>query len=344
MAEHPPSPPPPEHSPPPQPHTPVQQSEPAAKASPQQIEHLRLKATALLLFTIALVLGAAFYLMQARGFFEPKQKLVLVAENAEGVAPGMDLTFAGFPIGRVTRVSLGDQANVHIEVQVNEKDAKWLRTSSVFTLVKPLFGESQLRAYTGVLSDPLLPDGAERPVLSGDAQAEIQRVVGAARDLLENLDDMTGQSSELNRTVENLQSFTRKLQGERGALHAVFGNERDAQKLVAAIERATAVMARVEVLAAKADSQVFGSDGLVNESRATVRQLHALLGDARESLKRVDAVLVEAQGVGANLKAGTADLGAMRADVEANLRKIEDLINDLNRKWPFAKEREVTLP
>ncbi len=27
-----------------------------------------------------------------------------------------------------------------------------------------------------------------------------------------------------------------------------------------------------------------------------------------------------------------------------SLRKIEDLINDLNRKFPFAKEREVQLP
>ena len=90
--------------------------------------------------------------------------------------------------------------------------------------------------------------------------------------------------------------------------------------------------------------QVFGQEGLVNESRATVRQLHALLADARNSMKRVDAVLTEAQGVGANLKAGTADLGALRQDVDANLRKIEDMINDLNRKWPFAKEREVNLP
>ena len=35
---------------------------------------------------------------------------------------------------------------------------------------------------------------------------------------------------------------------------------------------------------------------------------------------------------------------AMRADVETNLRKIEDLINDLQRKWPFAKERKIELP
>jgi phospholipid/cholesterol/gamma-HCH transport system substrate-binding protein len=58
----------------------------------------------------------------------------------------------------------------------------------------------------------------------------------------------------------------------------------------------------------------------------------------------VDSVLQEAQGTMANVKGATADLGSLRADVEQNLRKIEDLINDLNRKWPFAKERKIELP
>jgi phospholipid/cholesterol/gamma-HCH transport system substrate-binding protein len=336
--------PPPEQTPPPQPETPVQNSEPAAQASPKQVANLELKATALLLFTLALVVGAILYVMHARGFFEAQQTLYLIADDAEGVSPGMDMTFSGFPIGRVREVGLGDDGRVRITVDVVERDAKWLRTSSVFTLVKGLVGGPQLRAYSGVLTDPALPDKAERPVLRGDANAEIQRVIGAARDLLDNLNEMTAANSELGRTIANLQNFSKKLQGNRGALHAVFGNEEDARKLVLAIERANAIMAKVDQIAAKADQQVFGQEGLVNESRATVRQLHALLGDARTSLKRVDAVLVEAQGVGANLKAGTADLGALRADVEANLRKVEDMINDLNRKWPFAKDREVQLP
>jgi len=93
-----------------------------------------------------------------------------------------------------------------------------------------------------------------------------------------------------------------------------------------------------------ADTQVFGKDGLASAARASVLQLQALLGDARNSMKKVDAVLTEAQGIGASLKTGTADLGLLRTDVDTNLRKIEDLINDLNRKFPFAKDRKVELP
>ena len=73
-------------------------------------------------------------------------------------------------------------------------------------------------------------------------------------------------------------------------------------------------------------------------------QLNGLLADARQSLKKVDAVLEQAQAVGANVREGTADLGTLRAEVESNLRQIEGLVNELQRKWPFARDAEVKLP
>ena len=68
------------------------------------------------------------------------------------------------------------------------------------------------------------------------------------------------------------------------------------------------------------------------------------LGGARNSLKKVDAVLVEAQAIGANTREATTDLGALRADVESNLRKVESLVNEIQRKWPFARDTEIRLP
>ena len=356
MAEHPPGGDPPHHTAPPQPETPVQKSEPSAKR--RNVRHLEYKAIFLLAFTAALIAASALYLVRARGYFEAKQNLVLIADNAEGVVAGMDLTFSGFPIGAVQKVELGDQGNVRISIDVRQKDAKWLRTSSVFTLVKGLLGAPQLRAYSGVLTDPVLPDGAERPVLRGDFNEEVGRVIGAAKDVLDNLNEITATNSELNRSMANLRTFTQKLQSSQGALHAVFGNEQDARKLVQMLERANAALARVESLVGNADRmvvnadrQVFGPNGLATDARAltgdarvAMRQLQVLLQDARGSLQRVDGVLKEAQGIGANVREATSELGSLRGDVEANLRKIEDLINDLQRKFPFAKEREVQLP
>lgn len=312
--------------------------------------HLEFKAALLLVLLVALLAGTALYVLYARGAFEATQRLVLIAEDSEGVQPGMDVTFSGFPIGRVRRIELAADGNARILVDVPKKDAHWLRESSVFTLVRGLVGNVNIRAYSGVLSDPPLPDGAERKVLAGDATAEIPRLVSAARDLVQNLTALSSADSALSGTLGNVQAATERLKGRHGALGLLLGNDDDATKLLTTLERTNALLARVDALAArvdgvlaKADAQVFGADGLLPETRAAIGQLNALLGDARGSLKKADALLVEAQAVAANAKVATADLGTLRAEVEASLRKVEHLVNEINRRWPFARDTELKL-
>lgn len=330
------------------PDSPVLNPEPVAYSP---VRHLELKARLLLLFTALLVAGSAIFLLHSRGVFEPTQTLVLATDDSEGVLVGMDLTFSGFPIGRVRRVELAPDGNVRIIVDVAQKDAHWLRTTSVFTMERGVVGATNLRAFSGILTDPLLPDGAVRQLLRGDASAEIPKVIAEARQVLENINAITAQDAALRSTLANVQAVTERFSGPQGALHALFGNEADAKKLVGALDRANALLARMDQLAvrvnglaAQADSQLFGQEGLVRDARSTVRQLDGLLSDTRQSLKKVDAVLAEVQGVGANVRTATAELGPLRADVEANLRKIEGLIDEINRKWPFARDTEIKLP
>ena len=312
------------------------------------VAYLEIKAAALLLFTLALILGSGLYLLYARGAFEPTQTLVLTADDSEGVVVGMDMTFSGFPIGRVRRIELADTGNARIVVDVPRKDAHWLRESSVFTLVRGIVGGTNIRAYTGMLDDKLLADGAVRPVLRGDATAEIPQLMASARELLTNLNALSAQDGALGGSLANVQALTERLNGPGGVLGVLMGNETDAKKIVSTLERTNALLARLDGMAARADRQVFGAEGskdaLVPEVRATVAQLNGLLADTRTSLQKVDAVLVEAQAIGANAREATTDLGALRAEVESNLRKVESLVNEINRKWPFARDTEIKLP
>lgn len=315
-----------------------------AAAAPAQVAHLELKARLLLLFMVLLVFASVLYVMVARGVFEPTQKLVLVAEDSEGVVVGMDLTFSGFPIGRVQRIELAPDGKARILVDVVKKDAHWLRTSSVFTLVKGLVGGANIRAYTGLLNDPLLPDGAERTVLAGDSGAEIPRVIAAAKELIENLNNLTGSSGVVSKTLGNVKTLTERLNGPGGAMTVLTGNADQGKALALALARTNTLLARLDTLAGKTDTQVFGAQGVLPETRATVVQLNGLLTDARASLQKMDVVLKDVQAISGNAKEATADLGALRADVDANLRKVERLLNDVNRKWPFAKDTEIKLP
>jgi phospholipid/cholesterol/gamma-HCH transport system substrate-binding protein len=312
--------------------------------APRTHGSLEFRAALLVGALVLLVAASAAYLLYARGVFEPSQRLVLLSDDAEGVTVGMDLTFAGFPIGRVRGIELSDDGTTRIVIDVPRKDARWLRESSVFTLTRGLVGNTNLRAFSGVLSDPVLPAGAERRVLVGDATAEIPRLVAETRDLIRNLTQLTNADSALAATLGHVQSATAKITGPRGALGVLFGNEADAQKLVVTLDRTNALLARLDGLAARADQQVFGAEGLLPEARAAVVQLNAALLEARESLKKIDAILVDAQAIAGNARAASTDLDALRSEVDANLRKVSRMIDEVNRRWPFAKSPEIKLP
>ena len=311
---------------------------------PRTSESLEFRAALLVGLLVLLFAASAAYLLYARGVFEPSQRLVLLSDDAEGVTVGMDLTFAGFPIGRVRGIELSADGTTRILIDVPRKDARWLRESSVFTLTRGLVGNTNLRAFSGVLSDPPLPAGAERRVLVGDATAEIPRLVSETRDLIRNLTQLTSADSALAATLGNVQSATEKIKGPRGALGVLFGNDADAQKLVVTLDRTNALLARIDGLAAKADQQVFGAEGLMPEARAAIVQLNAALLEARESLKKIDAILVDAQAIAGNARAASTDLAALRAEIDANLRKVSGMIDEVNRRWPFAKPAEIKLP
>jgi len=324
------------------------------------VKNLEVKAALLLLLMLVLVLGSAVYVLYARGVFERTQRLVLLSDDSEGVVVGMDMTFAGFAVGRVARIELAEDGNVRILIDVPKKDARWLRESSIFTMERGLVGGTRIRAYSGVLSDPPLKDGAERQVLRGDTAGEIPKLMASVRELTDNLAALTKGDAALASSLANVQTLTARMNNPKGALGALVGDELDAKKLSLTIERANALLSRADQLALRlsslvgnADQQVFGQGagpggtaqgGLVNDARTTVQQLNGLLGEARGSLQKVDTLLVQAQGIAADTKEATSELGTLRGEVESSLRQVDGLINEINRKWPFKRETEIRLP
>lgn len=306
--------------------------------TPDEPAHVEVKARILLVLIGALIVTFALYVMYARGVFEPTQRLYLVTDNSEGVAPGMDLSFAGFPIGRVSHVDLGKDGKVMISVDVPKKDAKWLRSTSVFTLERSLVGETRLRAYSGVLTDPPLPPDAARTVLRGDVTEQVPRLVASARELLENMVNLTSSGSHVDNTLAHVDAVTGRMAGRYGLLGGALGGDEEAKRLLETLNRVNAIIA-------KADQRVFGKHGVMDDTQDAIRQLNGVLQDARATLQKVDAVLVEAQGVAANARTATTDLGQLRGEVEASLRKVNRLVDQLNRKWPFARgPEEIKLP
>jgi phospholipid/cholesterol/gamma-HCH transport system substrate-binding protein len=312
---------------------------------------LGVKVGILIAVTVMVIGGFIAYVLYARGVFEQTQRMYLITDNAEGIGVGSDLTFAGFPIGRVRNIRLRDDGKVRISVRVPVSEAKWLRESSVFVIEVPLVGAARLRAFTANLQDAPLPDRAERPVLRGDTTQEIPRMVASLRAVLENIDQMTDTGSSLQHSINNARTVTERMAGKQGVLGGVLGSEDNAKKVIASIDRANALLAslgglsqRIDGVVARADQRVLGAGGMVDETQKAVTEANAILGEVRVSLKRVDGLLADAQAVAGNAKTATTDLVSLRAEVEASLRKVAGLIDEINRKWPFERDTKIKLP
>lgn len=308
---------------------------------------------ALALLAAAGLLAAAFvaYVFYARGAFEHTQSLVLVADDGAGITVGMDLTFSGFPVGRVQRIELAADGKARIAVDVPRKDAKWLRAASVFTLERSLVGGARLRAFTGDLGGPPLPEGAVRPILRGDATEELPALVASMKKLLENLERLTAEDSHLDGTLAAVREVTGRMKGPQGALGGLLGGEENAKKVITALDRANALLASLDKVALRldrtlgnADEKLFAPGGIADEARRGVVQLNEALAQARASLRRADAILADAQKVSGSAVDATADLAGLRAEVDASLRRVSALLEDLNRRWPFSRQTEITLP
>lgn len=324
------------------------EAQPPQAATDRRIQR---RATLLLALTVAVAVAFAAYVLYSRGTFESTQTLVLMASDSEGVSVGADLSFSGFPVGRVRRIELAQNGQARIEIDVPRADARWLRASSVFTLERGLVGGARLRAFTGNLEDDPLPDGAVRPVLRGDTTDELPGLVANLNKVLENVERMTAETSALNASLAGIGALVERLSGRHGALTVLLGSEAEAARVLETIDRANRLLAsteglvaRVDTLARKADARVFERDGLVDEAQRAAGELGALLAQARETLKKADATLAEAQGIAANTRAATEDLAGLRAEVQESLRKAAGLIEEVDRKWPFRRDAEMRLP
>lgn len=322
------------------------------------IKNLEFKVGALLVATVFLIAGFLFYALYARGTFHKTQNLTLIAPEAEGVSIGMPITFSGFPIGAVKRMSLSEDGKVRLEVTIPKKDARWLRSSSVFTLEKGLIGGAKIKAFTTNLSDPLLADGAARELLTGDAAQEIPVLIEKVKSILNNVAEMTGTDSHINRTLANVENVTQRMTGKYGVLEGVLGGPEEARQVVMALEKTNTLLAslngvslKVDAVLTKTDSRVFGPDGVMDQTQQSIGKLNGILADVRESLKKADALLANAQAASAdlpkitgNIREATADMSVLRTEIDDSVRKVNHLINEINRKWPFARDVEIKTP
>lgn len=299
------------------------------------------------LFAVAsLLLAAAFivYLLHARGFFEKTFHLQLAAASADGVAPGVPVVFSGIEIGRVTTLGLNENGGIIIHTEFLGRNARWLKENSTFTLDKPIVGGARIRVDSPDLNATALPDNATMLLLSSDISKEIPALVERVKAILTNVEHLTRKDGELNATLANAKMVTGRMTGEYGMLEGVLGSPEKARAVTDSLDKIRTLTTKLDGMAAKADQWLFAEKGVAEQTRESLAQVRLMLNDAQSSLKKADAMMTNAVAISANVKDGTQDLAQLRAEIDDAVRKANDLVNEINKKWPFARNPEVKLP
>jgi phospholipid/cholesterol/gamma-HCH transport system substrate-binding protein len=125
--------------------------------------------------------------------------------------------------------------------------------------------------------------------------------------------------------------------GEYGMLEGILGSAEKARAVTDSLEKLRALTAKLDSLAGKTDQWLYAQDGLAD-------QVRLMLNDAQSSLKKADALMSNAVEISADVKEGTQDIAALRAEIDDAVRKANALVNQINRMWPFKREPEVKLP
>ncbi len=322
------------------------------------IKNLEFKIGLLLAMTVLLSAALVAYVLHARGTFAPTRNVVLIAEDVEGVSVGMPITFSGFPIGKVSRLHLTEEGKVRIDLAIPRDEARWLRKTSVFTLEKALVGGAKIKAHTADLKDPALPDNAEFPLFSGDTSKEIPILIEKVKGILANVETMTSSDAALNRTLGHVETVTERMAGDYGVLGGMMGAPDKAEKVVQALDHANVLLTslngvslKVDGVLAKTDQRLFAQNGVMDQAQSAIGNVNAILGDVRTSLKKADAILANAQTASAdvtkitgNVATATVDMANLRVEIDDSVRKVNHLINEINKKWPFSRQVELKTP
>lgn len=299
------------------------------------------------LFALAsLLLAGVFmvYLLHARGFFEDTFHLQLAAASADNVAPGVPIVFSGIEIGQVTTLGLNDSGGIVIHAAFLERNAKWLKETSTFTLDKPIVGGARIRVDSPDIEAPPLPDHSTVLLLTSDISKEIPVLVERVKAILDNIEHLTRKDGEINATLANVKTVTGRMTGEYGVLEGLLGSPEKARAVTDSLDKTRALITKLDAMTAKTDQWLFAENGVAEHTRESLAQVRVMLSDAQASLKKADAVMANAVEISANVKEGTQDIAALRAEIDDAVRKANGLINEINRKWPFARDPEVKLP
>lgn len=186
-----------------------------------RFRHLERKIGVFSLLALAGIVLVVVLIGMQKDLFSAKYTLVFTVDRGTGFTRGMPVKLSGFRVGRITDMTLNEQAMVDITIEVAKKYRKWIRSDSMIRLVKEgLVGDNIVEIAVGSLDKPELKEGESiiyvktkgLDELADEIAEKVKPVLIEVRDIIGYINDPNG---DLKKTIHNVELLTRNLETTR---------------------------------------------------------------------------------------------------------------------------------
>ena len=276
-----------------------------------------------------------------KDFFTIKYSLRFTADRGTGFTKGMSVKLSGFRVGRVTAISLNDQAMVDIIIEIDSDYRAWIRGDSTVKLVKEgLVGDSIIDISVGSPDKPQLKDKdfityiktKSLDEMAADIADKVKPVLIEVSEIISYINDPDG---DLKKTIRNAEQLTRKLEGTRQNADLL---------LVSAAGNVNLVTARTSSLLDNTSKKIDSIDlaPAINRINSTLdhldKKLPALLDKTDATLENVSRISYETRLLAEKTFPKIPGVISLAEDV---MLSTDRLINSLQNTWLL---RDSTAP
>lgn len=290
-----------------------------------------LKVGLYVVVTVLLILTSIGYVAYKKGVFETVQTYTLSSRSGDDLTEGMPVTFAGFTIGRVQTLELSESGSVLIKIRVPQRHTKWIRVDSTFIISKPLIGSPRMIIVTeNVKSAPLSTKEIREVVTISDINETIKK----AQPLLEKINHIAANIETMTGTLAKKDSLLEMAVGNPESVKSIHGG---LQKVKDITEHADSILKNADVFLKNTDTGFYGQEGLLPLVNGILKDLLVKLDKLNKTVDNINKISTDAAD-------STTDLKLLRTEIDAAVKAIGDLADELDRKIPFKKEPEIKLP
>jgi len=283
-----------------------------------RFKHLGSKVFVFVIVALAILVLTIFYLGKEKDLFSPKMSLHFTTNTAFGYSEGMSVKLAGFRIGKVSKITLDENARVIVEMEIKKRYQKWIRQDSTASLKKEGYiGESIIEISFGSLDKPVLEDKSEITYfkakgLEDIAQEIVQELKPVAIDVKNFVQYITNPQGDVTKILKN----TAKLTGELNSATL---------KVESLLEETRPVIRNTKTATANVAKETENLSQMTNEIKKSLENIEKLTRNLKEEIPQL---IGETRKVMENVNKISSDVAKESPKIRPILDNVQDISDD----------------